>query len=634
MDTDQQEQSAATTELDATYVQCRAARLSSHKDLLISVSQDESFGKTVTVQSACIGSFEDHGGLEKTFLGSRMMRGNVTVNQSISSSFDPAKLTCISCEQEHAIVGKEPLVVMFSDQNFVPTLTSADKGCISVVRIENASLLELYEIATEMFCNVNFPEGSVFLFGSVSHLGRSGTSIYAKDWTEVVALCSLKWRGVRICPLIPLILTECPGTIVRELCELSNWFNNVYDSNPLGFHEVWLETVAAMEENSNGTTTLDVMDSYKLALPSSLAARTLDRTVTFCSTNSRPVTCNGLQKDRCCELLGSLLNFLFENFRACSRPELYLVRADESQKQSEKHGNIVTLVGASNLGHCTAHFSDPDMNFVGVTVPGWTPCPENIQKMVSVVEEKSKSSAAFVFDLFGNSSVRFEQFDGTTALPYKSNGKYHLAGKAVVTPTETFKKVVQAIAPIILAKGTKPCIVLPPLPRYLFAQCCSDKSHCTNAKDAEFPATMMSGFVRLKNELIKQLVSLGVSNFKVMDSCCVTSVPPTAQIAERLTELKNVTSSDGIHFVTDGHKNMASRVTECLKTLLHKPSMPKKQSTYFWRGFRSRRGSFMHRNVGAADRSDGNSARGGPRGRPRGGPLGRRPRGFHPYRRW
>ncbi len=29
---------------------------------------------------------------------------------------------------------------------------------------------------------------------------------------------------------------------------------------------------------------------------------------------------------------------------------------------------------------------------------------------------------------------------------------------------------------------------------------------------------------------------------------------------------------------------MASRVADCLKTLIHKPSMPKKQSTYFGEG--------------------------------------------------
>jgi hypothetical protein len=117
-----------------------------------------------------------------------------------------------------------------------------------------------------MFGNLNLPEGSVFLFGSASYLGRTGPSIYARDWSEVVALCTSKWRGVRICPLIPLVITECPGTIVRELSELTNWYSNVYDSDPLGFHEVWMQVVTAMEECSTGTTTLDVMDSYKIAL--------------------------------------------------------------------------------------------------------------------------------------------------------------------------------------------------------------------------------------------------------------------------------------------------------------------------------------------------------------------------------
>ncbi len=61
MDTDQAVRHSSPSEMDASYIQCRASRLSGHKDLLISVSQDESFGKTVNVQSASIGSFEDHG---------------------------------------------------------------------------------------------------------------------------------------------------------------------------------------------------------------------------------------------------------------------------------------------------------------------------------------------------------------------------------------------------------------------------------------------------------------------------------------------------------------------------------------------------------------------------------------------
>ncbi len=99
--------------------------MSSHKDLLVSVLQDESFSKTVTVQSAPIGSFEDHSKIGSTFHGSRIMRGNATVNESLSASFDPAKLRCISCQNEHSIIHKSPSVLIFSDQNFVPTLSCA-----------------------------------------------------------------------------------------------------------------------------------------------------------------------------------------------------------------------------------------------------------------------------------------------------------------------------------------------------------------------------------------------------------------------------------------------------------------------------------------------------------------------------
>jgi hypothetical protein len=372
----------------------------------------------------------------------------------------------------------------------------------------------------------------VFMFGSVSHLGRTGTSIYAKDWTDVVALCTGKWRGIRVCPLIPMIVAECTGTIVRELSELTNWYSSVYDTSPLGFHDVWLELVAAMEENSSGSVTLDVMDSYKLALPSTLQSRALDKTLTFCTNNSRPVTFAGLPKDRCGELLGSMLRCLFENFRACGRPEIYLARADVKENLSENTGQKVTLVGASNLGQSLPHFIDQHLDFVGITVPGWTPSRENIKNMMASVEEKAADSVAFVFDLFGNSSVRFEQFDRTSSLPFKSNGKFHLAGKTVVTSSEIFKKTVENTIPIIKAAGNKPCVIIPPLPRYLFSRCCSDKNHCTNADEKDFKEAMLAGFVHLKNELIKHLVRLGVVNFKVMDSCCVTTCSTTANISD------------------------------------------------------------------------------------------------------
>jgi hypothetical protein len=80
------------------------------------------------------------------------MKGNVVVNESLSCSFDLSKLNCLSCGTEHNIIGKDPLIVLFSDQNFPGTLGCRNGKCIkNIVRLENSSLSELFEIAREIF---------------------------------------------------------------------------------------------------------------------------------------------------------------------------------------------------------------------------------------------------------------------------------------------------------------------------------------------------------------------------------------------------------------------------------------------------------------------------------------------------
>ncbi len=102
------------------------------------------------MQTPQIGSLGDHINVDGTFLGSRVMK-----------SFDPSKLTCISCNKEHPVVRKVPAVYFFTDQNFVASLNCDNGGCINIVRVENATQTELYYIVVEIFGNTTFPEGSV-----------------------------------------------------------------------------------------------------------------------------------------------------------------------------------------------------------------------------------------------------------------------------------------------------------------------------------------------------------------------------------------------------------------------------------------------------------------------------------------
>jgi hypothetical protein len=252
----------------------------------------------------------------------------------------------------------------------------------------------------------------------------------------------------------------------------------------------------------------------------------------------------------------------------------------------------VTLIGASNLKYSAVHFKDENLNFENKSVPGWLPTPPNIEQAKKIVEESvSNGAAGFVFDLLGNSSVRFEQIDGSTSLPFKAQGKFHLGGKIVVSPPEIFRKSVEAIKPILLAAKGTPSVIVPPLPRYIFATCCNDDSHCINAWDEPFREETLGGLLGLRTQLIQLLATGGITHFRVMDTCCTTDCHPTATAKDRLVPLRSATAKDGVHFIATGYKILADRCVSCLRKILSSEPRPRRESSHYWRGFRSRNGS-------------------------------------------
>jgi hypothetical protein len=168
----------------------------------------------------------------------------------------------------------------------------------------------------------------------------------------VVVLTSATWYGIRVCPIIALTVSECPGSVVRELNELAIWFKKVSESNPQGSHDVWMGLVAAMEECSTGAVTLGVMESCKVPLPSCIDMQSFVSCTTLCSNSSRPVVCSGLSKDKCGKLLSFLLNFDYENCRACFPPRFYLARATMSKTQSETCKQKVVHWGKQSWPQC------------------------------------------------------------------------------------------------------------------------------------------------------------------------------------------------------------------------------------------------------------------------------------------
>ncbi len=248
------------------------------------------------------------------------------------------------------------MTILFSDQNFVANVEHDNGQCLNIVRLEDASLVDLLNLSKEMFGGKTLPDGSVFLFGSASYLSRVGSGTYAKDWVTLVTQAGIACRGIKICPLIPLLISQCPGTLAREIMEIATWFESMYENNPIGLLATWTAVVAATEKCSVGATTLSAMDAYKIPMPVGLSISAPVQSTTFCSSSTRPVTLHGLPKDTLCELLSTLIKNIHGNFHTCASPESFLERAS-SMVSTEPVGQKVVLIGASNLKNSARHFS-------------------------------------------------------------------------------------------------------------------------------------------------------------------------------------------------------------------------------------------------------------------------------------
>jgi hypothetical protein len=370
------------------------------------------------------------------------------------------------------------------------------------------------------------------------------------------------------------------------------------------------------------------MDTYKLPLPLSLSEPSYIGSMTFCTISSRPVTLKGLPKDILGELVSTLLRTIHRDFQSCLSPEYFLVR-EPPMVESGTGAQKVILLGASNFSHCVERLRKLGLCVVDLTQPGWIASPENISLLT---EKLSKipcgASDRIVLDLFGNLSYRFEQFDGTLSLAYKSGGKYHLAGNIVVCPTTVFKKTLENTASLFLAKKESTLVIVLPLPRYLFAGCCKQADHCPKVTGAEHARKTLSDAIGLRTCLKKFLSGLGLTHCRILDTCCVTDCIPTATVDIRVDALRAVTAKDGVHFLDTGYDCMVKHIVQIPAKHQNTPSTRPPSGTskmHYWRGFRSPVGSVANVNNSRwAFRGRGAHARGGSH---------RDTRHYHPYGR-
>jgi hypothetical protein len=600
--------------MGTVFYQCRAARVASFASNTINIVPGIELGTKTERPFNAIGSMDRRGDKEvgETFHGARINKGVNTVNQGVSLSFDPTTLRCIACTKEHNIISaqQKPVVICLSDQNFVSKFCGDTESCIVVARMENASLDELCDFLFEILDGAKLPHGSIILLGSVTHLHRFGTGIFARDWVRCVHRLESRFGGSQICPLTPVI-RECFLTdLLRQMLELAAWMATVYSGTSRGLGETWPYLVNWL----SATSADDHLDqpgshiSYIVPLPETLVKDAPVIPQRFQTTSSRSATVPGMCQRATDELLRVLLEALNRNLLAGVNPSI-LLREPTEELHSKDDDRTLVAIGASNLKRCVKHFEEVGYRVVDMTIPGWVISAANVESLLDTIKGIDiPPSAKIIFDLFGNSFCRWSQEDGTEALAVKTGSGYHLPGRVSVCSEEVFRKLIENTLPLLFELQRNYKIILPPLPRYLFRGCCPEYGHASNVSEEGYQVEMLEGLARLRAILKKQIVNIGLDKAWVGEGVGDLVPPSVKDKDDIIVCLRESCAADGVLFTDEGyatlssniHRSLESRFVKCCESMSAAASVSGRggrPGNFYWRGFMSPVGSTRPKNT-------------------------------------
>jgi hypothetical protein len=265
---------------------------------------------------------------------------------------------------------------------------------------------------------------------------------YSIAWTELVSKLQNKWKSVRVSPLIPIIRDDCPGILARELQELASWMVSVYYGNHYGAFMVTPLFSSAgqllLTSHTRRGREITSLSAPNLSMGSPLITRS------FVCSSSRPAVLKSFGNAAITELLAAVISSMHNDLHLCPAPENFLVRGPESLSQKANCTERIVIVGASNMLQTVCHLKNLGWNTVDCTVKGWIASSYGITQLSHMLKGQDLSEKpVMVIDLLSNFVHQYtvpRQCDDTLSLPYRANGKYHLAGDVTVVNDATFKK--------------------------------------------------------------------------------------------------------------------------------------------------------------------------------------------------
>ncbi len=422
---------------------------------------------------------------------------NRTTETTSSFSFTYSNIYCSACEKPHPILGRgvKPVFVL-SDQAFPPAIPALDGGrCLAVVRVEDGSLNDIWDLFREKIRTEWLPEGTTLLIGSASHLARFGTAAYLEEYVKTVNRIAETIPGATVAhaPLLLLNGSNNPA-LIRSMLELSNWLLAIEGENGeagFDFSSITNTWTDLLHSCSIGATQANY--AISMVLPSSREMPLVKKVWISEPLSEIPAGTSALtQTEEGCfldKLISQLNRTLHVELSTAIQVERTRIRKQNSgpqppQQQSFKNVLFVGDRTANKLAteiKKTARLS----GLVQITKLD----PISIGTAAAKIREKVtaakiKGSEPLVVYCLLEDRI-FSNEKGIRASE-TSDGVLHIQGEVRIAQRHHIEPYLSELLPLLEAGGNVPKILLTPLPEFTAGPCCDLYQDASNAGTNDF----------------------------------------------------------------------------------------------------------------------------------------------------
>jgi hypothetical protein len=492
-----------------------------------------------------------------------VMRYRMDCNVTMSLSFNPANMVCEGCTKrgKHSLIGKEPMILVATDQNFPATLYSADeKSCIAVMRVEHGTMKEIGFAVADMLDGVEVPMGSIILVGSVSDLDSQGVSGYSEELARTMRILSEKiGNSVQVVAIPPVLLGGVNSPrLVRAIIETEFWAEGLEGSDN-SFLSNTRRTV--MEKIAlHGVGRVEKPREEMHIVPRGVFSKDKVRFRSVGWTNV-PVLVSPLSEDSEQDIVECLVKELRNNFGARVSSNLITGRGGVMVGREWEY----LMVGGSNCGRLGDVLQKMGRKVTKVTSSGWRPSRKGVEDVVEKLDKlvmQVGKDAIVVFLGLDNGIFYEADEDGERSLPSKDKeGKYHVVGKLEVAGGRQAGNLMDNCVPIWEVVGDRKKAVLSPLVRYFRCTCCEAREHCVNMGMAGYRRGLLADLSDVKDAMLEGCQRAGARNFKVVNPNDLLGLSGSMEE----DEVARIMGDDPVHLSEGGYVFLAEKLTAILE---------------------------------------------------------------------